>query len=159
MEAKGKRPAFHIAWGQKSIVSLCTKNTHPPLLIWSQERVIHYNHLRFIGLFFIFFFLCCLFYTLAKSLKKKKSGKDPNTQFLLDIFFNVMLYMQWMFVGESRSEPWSHQMLIEMSVLDSPHSWESAWRPGRMHTCAGNCFNSFVFHQGEICGKTKHHRQ
>lgn len=41
MESKVKRPAFHIAWGQKSIVSLRKKTIHTLMLIWSQERVIH----------------------------------------------------------------------------------------------------------------------
>lgn len=123
MESKGKRPTFHIAWGQKSIVSLCTKYTPPHLLIWSQERsYTWYNHLRFIGpgeqwdaAFFsvFFFFLCCFYYTLAKKLKKNQNlpkTQKPHTRrplnttnFLLDIFFNIILNMQRIFSGRIKT--------------------------------------------------------
>lgn len=94
--------------------------------------------------FFRLLFLLVLLQNLPKT-QKPRTRRPPNaTNFLLDIFFNIILNMQRIFQGESRCDTWSHQMLIEFSVLASAHSWECIWRPGRMHSGTGNCFSSFL---------------
>lgn len=165
MESKGKRPAFHIAWGQKSIVSLHTKQ-YTPSSAYMKSREGHTldmivsdllaNSKNEMQLIFIcrFFFFCCFFCTLAKELTKIWQRRMSTTQGGMKISLNSYLTsvssIQRRYVHLT-----SHQMLIEISVLDSPHIWESVWRSGRIQLSAGNCFNSFIFHQGQIFWKNK----